>query len=214
MPHRASTLTTLAGLLLGLCPAVLADSGSSSSNNAPLPDDRLGIRTAPILLLSRPDVRAELNMSAEQTAKAETAITDFWVTAATLKGKTGAAAIEARKQVDRRLQVWFETNLSEPQRNRLLQIDLQWEGVSSLLRPVVADTLNLSRDQRASIELVLKTVREEREKKVLTPTRELALDRAAIKVLDTTQQTRWRTIIGEPFVPKLTSAKDQKTARK
>ena len=58
--------------------ALLGGSGSSLSASTTvraggpmLPDDRLGVRTAPVLLLSRPDVRADLRLSPGQAEAAE-----------------------------------------------------------------------------------------------------------------------------------------------
>ena len=213
MCQRSTYVTAVAALLLGLSSAVCAVR-AGSTNDAPLPDERLGIRTAPILLLSRFDVRADLKLSAEQVAKAETAITDFWVDANAVKGMRGAAALEARKQVDRRLQLWFEANLTQPQRTRLLQIDLQWEGPSALLRPVVADSLALSPAQRESIAVCVNASHDERARNALTPAREVALNKAALKVLKPAQLTRWRAMIGEPFTPIVTSSKIQDRAKR
>jgi hypothetical protein len=217
MSQGSTRLKALAALLLLFSPAARAQQApapAQATNNAPLPDERLGVRTVPILLLSRPDVRSDLMLTPEQSKKAETAITDFWVSADAVKGKKGAAAMEARKEVDRRLSLWFEANLTSAQRTRLLQIDLQWEGPSALLRPVVADTLGLSPRQRESIGGFMKTCREERATKAFTATRELELNRAALKALDPSQLTRWRAMIGVPFTPQLTAAKAPETTTK
>src|ERR687890_537081 len=83
-------------MLLG----VAAIPTSSLGDDAPLPDSRLGIRTVPLLLLSRPDVRADLGLNPAQTAEARCAISELHAKAAALGGKAGAEAIAARRAID------------------------------------------------------------------------------------------------------------------
>ena len=71
------------GVMLALLPAFAL----AAEDEAPLPDSRLGYRTAPLLLLSRPDVRADLAMNADQASSAQKAIRSIYLQAAALKGK-------------------------------------------------------------------------------------------------------------------------------
>ncbi|MFO0954508.1 MAG: hypothetical protein U0835_25775 [Isosphaeraceae bacterium] len=185
---------------------------------ASLPDSRLGIRTAPILLLSRADVRSDLALTPQQTEAAERAITDLYVRAAALRGKSGAAALEERRQVDQAQRSWVETSLTSEQRNRLLQIDLQWEGPTALVsRPVVGETLGLDATQRQTIEKAVAARNASRAQGTGSILEEEAtLTRAALAVLTAEQKTRWQAMLGRPFKPQLQAEKPAagETARK
>ncbi len=67
--------------------ATLVPAPSPAGELTSLPDERLGIRTAPLLLLSRPDVRADLALDPSQTTAALKAISDLHA-----KARHGAAA--------------------------------------------------------------------------------------------------------------------------
>ena len=147
---RDGARRALAALLMLL--SVAAIPGSSLGDDAPLPDSRLGIRTVPLLLLSRPDVRADLGLNPAQTAEARRAISELHAKAAALRGKTGAEAIAARRAIDEEQRRRLEAMLSPQQQDRLIQIDLQWEGPSALIsRKMVAESLNLDDRQRATL---------------------------------------------------------------
>ena len=60
---------------------------SVTHGEEPLPDERLGFRTAPLLLLSRPDVRADVGLNPKQTVEAEKAVADLFVRATALRGQ-------------------------------------------------------------------------------------------------------------------------------
>ncbi len=80
---------TVVLLLLGLSvPPSTSRAGSDAAAAVPrpLPDDRLGIQTAPLLLLSRNDVRADLGLSPEQASAAEVEISDLYSRALPLEG--------------------------------------------------------------------------------------------------------------------------------
>src|SRR4051812_36210592 len=99
--------------------AVVSLAGASwpmpSRGAEPLPDSRLGMRTAPLLLLSRADVQADLGMTREQVADADQAITTLYLKAKALRGKSGQEVIAARRAIDEEHQRWFESRLSEEQ---------------------------------------------------------------------------------------------------
>src|SRR5262249_11908068 len=121
---------------------------SRSWGQAPLPDSRFGTRTAPLLLLSRPDVRADLGLGPKQVEESDQAIGALYARAAALKGKTGPEVIKAREQIDAEEQHWLKKHLTEPQYARLHQIDLQWEGATALItRRAVASRLKLHASQ-------------------------------------------------------------------
>jgi hypothetical protein len=171
----------------------------SAIAGAPLPDERLGIRTAPLLLLSRPDVRADLGLSARQAEDAEKAITELYLRALALRGKSGEQVVRGRQAIDEATRVWFETHLTPEQRNRLVQVDLQWEGPSSLVsRPVVADTLGLTPEQRASLKQAVAQSHAARAGGTPVTTVERELARQALALLTPAQKERWRIMLGRP----------------
>src|SRR4051794_37060510 len=100
-------LAVLVIVLLGL--ALLP---AASGGEPPLPDSRLGVRTAPLLLLSRPDVRADLGLTSEQALSAERTITELYVQASTLKGKPDAEVLAARRAIDEAQRRWLENQLT------------------------------------------------------------------------------------------------------
>jgi hypothetical protein len=196
-------LTVVASLFLLPLLTVAGTSSCALASDAhpPLPDERLGVRTAPLLLLSRPDVRADLGLTAKQAEEAEKEITALYVRADALRGKTGVQALEQRKVIDEAQRVWFEINLTAEQRKRLLQIDLQWEGPSSLVsRPVVADTLGLSPEQRTTLKVAVAKRDQARLQRTYKPADEQTLTRHALVVLTPSQKDLWRAMLGTPFV--------------
>ena len=182
-----------------------------------LPDDRLGQRTVPILLLSRADVSQNLRLSAAQVLAAEEAISDFYyVRARALKGKKGPAADAARKQIDQDQFVWLDTHLSEDQRSRLLQLDLQWEGPAALVtRPKVADALNLSPPQRETLRKAVVARNDARAKSSFSKAEEDALTEKTLATLSESQLERWLAMMGQPlFSPNLTTKRATKTEKR
>src|SRR6516165_728545 len=79
-----------------------------------VPDSRVGIRIAPILLLSRADVRTEVKLSPDQTAAAEEFISVTHDKALALKGRIDDAAVSARVEIDRTSQRWVLEHLTPP----------------------------------------------------------------------------------------------------
>jgi hypothetical protein len=172
-----------------------------------IPDSRLGVRTVPLLLLSRPDVRADLGLTENQTREAEDAIRSLYPRAREMAGKQGEDAVAARRAVDNDMQQWIESRLNESQRERLAQIDLQWEGPAAVVsRPSLADALELSTGQREALTKGVAEVNEKRRKGTLDARDEAALARQTLGLLTKTQRTRWRAMLGKPFVPRLAAA--------
>ena len=197
-------------IALGTSSALIAGSTPvPGPRRVPLPDERLGVRTAPLLLLSRPDVCADLRLNPRQLDEAEEAITDLYIRAAALRGQVGQPAIAGRKAIDEAQRVWFETHLTTEQLNRLVQIDLQWEGPSALLsRPVVADTLSLSTEQRVALKQAVAARDAARARGSAPGAAEQVLARQALSQLTPEQKVRWRAMLGNPFVPRLASGGD------
>jgi hypothetical protein len=183
-------------------------STTSRADSEALPDDRLGTRLAPILLLSRADVRTDLRLDAKQTASAEQAIAHVHARAEALKGRTREQSIEGRKAINEAERLWFEQNLTTAQQNRLVQIDLQWEGPSALIsRPLVGEVLGLTAAQREALNNAVVQRDAARAARTYTSADEQRLAKTALSILTPVQRERWRVMLGDPFVPQLASTK-------
>lgn len=194
---RHGAIPILAALLVGTAASPKESLGVETS----LPDSRLGIRTAPLLLLTRPDVRRDLGLDDRQTAEAGRAIAELHARAAAVRGKTGAEAVAARRAIDEEQQRRLNALLSEAQRVRLDQIDLQWEGPSALTsRPVIADSLGLDARQRESL---AQAVAERNHRLGRDPDRreaERILAERTLTILSNEQKIRWKAMLGRPLV--------------
>jgi hypothetical protein len=170
------------------------------------PASRLGVRTAPLLLLSRPDVRAEVGLTAEQATSAARTLDELHARAEALRGKTGPDVLAARRAIDETQQHWLETQLKPEQRTRLIQIDLQWEGPAALvMRPGVADTLGLSVEQRSRLAKAVADHKKRSPEAQQADARALA--QQALTMLTPEQRDQWKNLLGRPFVPQQASAK-------
>jgi hypothetical protein len=169
-----------------------------------LPDSRLGIRTAPLLLLGRPDVKADVGLDGRLAAEAERAAAELSARAAALRDQADADVIAGRRAIDEAQQRWLETQLSDAQRSRLLQVDLQWEGPSALTsRPMVADALGLTARQRQRLAQAVAERDRRRLQGMPLAQRERLLAEEALRVLTDPQKDRWKAMLGRPFVPRL-----------
>ena len=111
-----------------------------------------GVRVAPMLLLSRPDVRADLGLTADQVASASRVLDEIRSRARSIRGQGDTPEVVARRrEIDEIQWRWLAEGLSDEQRARLSQIDLQWEGATALTRPSVAERLGLSDSQSAAL---------------------------------------------------------------
>jgi hypothetical protein len=203
MPHGPSPRAAIAALvLLAWIPAP-----APGADPPPLPDSRLGVRTAPLLLLSRPDVQADLGLTPEQTASAQQTITSLYVQATALKGRPDAEALAARRAIDAAQRRWLEERLTTAQQDRLVQIDLQWEGPSALItRPLVAEALGLSAAQRTTLAAAIARRHRLRSQGEDRPEDERPLAEQALATLTPEQKERWRAMLGRPFVVQTATA--------
>lgn len=211
---RPSTATTFPLLALALCAPGLAEAGEWV-----LPDSGLGVRTAPILLLSRADVQADLGLSTEQILSAQRAIRDLRSRASALKGLPDAEAIAARRAIDEAQQRWLEQQLNDDQRARLLQVDLQWEGPAAVItRPWLAEHLGLSDDQRRALSQAVAR----RDSMRVAPTADTPTDapderplaREVLATLNAEQQQAWKALLGQPFTVRLAAPVDGRGVRR
>jgi hypothetical protein len=176
----------------------------------PLPDSRLGVRTAPLLLLSRPDVRDDLGLSSEQALSAERTITELYVQAAALRGQPDDSALAARRAIDEAQRRWLQAQLTPEQQVRLAQVDLQWEGPSALMtRPVIAETLGLSDEQRKTLAAAIARRNHLRAEGKGRPEDERQLAEQTLTTLSAEQRQRWRAMLGRPFTVRTAAAPDQ-----
>jgi hypothetical protein len=165
-----------------------------------LPDSRLGVRTAPILLLTRPDVQADLKLSTEQVHSSRRVIDGLYEQASKLKGRPDGEVIAARRLVDEEQQRWLESQLTDPQRARLLQLDLQWEGPSAVVsRTWVSNWIGLGPDQVKAISEAVAVHRQAHPVGGASAD-EKALAERVMAVLNADQRERWRGLLGPPFV--------------
>ena len=185
----------------GLAFALLAMAiGRASSAEWVLPDDRLGIRTAPLLLLSRPDVQADLKLDRSQVLGAQNQINELTRRALALRGKTGTAVVADRRAIDEAQLEWLGKNLTGNQLERLWQIELQWEGASALLgRPMVVEYLRLTPEQQHSLAAIIADRNSLRSKGRFTPADDQAFNRKASVVLSKSQQELLTKLLGTPF---------------
>jgi hypothetical protein len=187
-------------LRLAAAGLLILSAASRSWADDGLPDSRLGIRTAPILLLTRADVRAELRLSPSQAADAERTIADLHEKALALRGRNDTEAVAARGEVEEACRLWIERALTPPQRDRLTQLDYQWEGPSAVItRPKLAESLALTDAQRV---VLAKAVAERNGRRGSGPAiepDEAGLARLVNENLTEGQDQRWRSIIGPPF---------------
>ncbi len=164
-----------------------------------LPDDRLGIRTAPLLLLSRPDVQVDLRLERSQILGTQNIINELTRRALTLRGKTGATVIAERRAIDEAQLDWLSNNLTGNQLARLTQIELQWEGIPAMLsRPTVAGYLKLTAEQQQSLARIIAERNRLRSQGRTAPAVEQRLNQKALSVLSSNQQQLWTNLLGTP----------------
>jgi hypothetical protein len=186
----ASILALTAALAL-FAPRVKAGEG--------LPDARLGIRATPMLLMTRGDVQADLRLSPEQVADAERTLDDLREKARALKGRTDTEAVALRGEIDTASRLWIERKLTPAQRDRLIQLDLQWEGAAAVItRPIVAENLALTDTQRQALAKVVAEHHGRRASGPPVEADEAKLGRAVYESLTEAQLKRWETLIGPP----------------
>jgi hypothetical protein len=146
-------------------------------------------------------------MSPAQVEDALQAVSTIHAKAAELRGMTGVKALAGRRAIDEEQRKWIDSRLSEVQRKRIIQIDLQWEGPAALVtRPAVADALSLSDEQRTKLK---QAVAESSRKRALGEAIggiEAALARQTLETLARPQRESWKAMLGRPFQPRLADA--------
>jgi hypothetical protein len=201
---RQGVRPTLASVLFFLMAPAWASAGSGDGQSPPslplVPDSLIGDRIAPLLLLSRADIRADVGLDPRQTAELERAIAEHHARAAALRGKSGSSAVAARREIDESMQRWIDAHLSEAQRVRLIQIELWWEGPSALVtRPIVADTLSLTHAQRQTLGGAVNEYRQKRRSGTLRPEDVEHLAKLSFDILNEEQRLRYNEMRGRPI---------------
>jgi hypothetical protein len=178
---------------------MLSGSPKFAAGAEPL-DDRLGVRVAPIFLLLRSDIQKDLALERVQIAEVNEIAAELYGKARSLKGNVGPNVVAARRAIDEEGSDWVTFHLKSEQRERLAQIDLQWEGASALLsRRVVAEYLGMTSDQRDQVVLVYSDAKRGRVKKgPWTYEEHLELTRKTLAVLSEKQKQLWVKVLGPP----------------
>jgi hypothetical protein len=174
--------------------------GSTRVSGAEPLDDRLGVPTPLLFLLMRSDFQQEVGLEPAQVAEVKRFTAVLYGKALRLKGQTGPGAVEARRAIDAAQSEWMSSHLTPEQRERLSQVDLQWEGVSALLsRPVVADYLGLTSEQQAHVARVYSDSKKLHDaRKPWTYEEHVEMTRKAIAALSEHQRHLWARVLGRP----------------
>jgi len=193
MRHGSTVVKALTALGL-----VLAGFTRVARSAEPL-DDRLGIRTVPIFLLTRSDVQADLKLDADQISESHRAASALYYKALSLRGNRQAGVVAARRVIDGDQSAWLSAHLTAQQLDRLGQIDLQWEGAAAMLsRPLLRDYLSLTPEQHAKVAGYIAEGHEQRARATWTFTEHVNLTRKAISVLSDKQKDLWIRVLGPP----------------
>ncbi len=193
MRHGWTVVPTL--VVFGL--ALLQFTGRARADE-PL-DDRLGIRTAPIFLLTRSDIQADLKIDPKLAAACRHVAASIRHKASVLKGAKFPAIVAARRSIDEEMSQWLITNLTPQQLDRLEQVELQWEGPAAMLtHPFYEESLSLTRDQREKLTSYLTEARAQRAHGTWTYEDHHELTRKALTILSEKQRHLWVRILGEP----------------
>jgi hypothetical protein len=184
-----------AGFLLVL--AVLGAGPDAPTNPVTVLDERFGVRTAPILLLARPDVQLDLRLEPERIGQAKAAIAQLVEDLLALKDHPGPTRLARQKAIDEKMTRWLVDHLSDAQLRRLRQIELQWEGALAMSRPVVAESLGLSDQQRREVDrLQAAQLQAWRARGRLEPADRQHFSSRALSILTRDQKELWDQLLG------------------
>lgn len=164
-----------------------------------------------MMLLMREDVQKELNLSQTQKAKLEQMRQEMMQAMQQLRDLPPEQRREQRQALQQRYDP--TSVLTDAQRKRLRELELQWQGPSALLDPEIARQVGLTEEQQAKIRGIIQEsfqamrerfqpgqppeqsgdrmqeiqrAREQTEKKIL-------------EVLTPAQRERWQQLLGKPF---------------
>src|SRR5262249_45856444 len=208
--------------LVGARGVALAEGNSAPKRHSGLPllgtepPERGWWRFGNVLgMLHRPEVQAELKLTAEQKAKLLKPAGDdrrehgkfFREMYSVLPDERARKAAEFRAEQEKQIAEILDAG----QQRRLGQILLQQQGYSALANPEGADLLHLSEEQRKRVESVTREINQTRRSTFFGGGRnwQEASQRLAelgqkeseqlAAVLTAAQQDQWRSLLGEPF---------------
>ncbi len=170
--------------------------GGPSSKGDPTLDERYGMRIAPIYLLLRGDVQADLELNPHQVNGARTLVSRLVERLLRVKGMPEQAARAERWAIDDEMAGWIRHELAEAQQERLTQISLQWEGALALDRPAVAEYLELDQQQQAALKRLLVEGDQRRRQGSFDPAEIEKLATRARAVLTAAQRQKWEAVLG------------------
>ncbi|MFN3689387.1 MAG: hypothetical protein ACK4UU_00505 [Fimbriimonadales bacterium] len=161
------------------------------------------------MLLQRPDVQRELNLTEQQKNQ----IRQMQENQRTAMQELRTLPPEQRRQ---KMQELREKNdptsvLNETQKKRLREIELQAMGAFALLQPDVADQLKLTQEQRSKLQgIVMQSMQQVREQfqsggfgqgqgaQQMQQLRE-QMEKQMLEVLTPAQRQQWQQMQGKPF---------------
>jgi len=180
-------------------------------------EDLLGLRIQPIFLLTRVDVQTDLKLHPDQIADLNRVGAELYRKAQPLRGKSGAAVVEARRQIDEELTQLLGTRLTIHQLERLWEIDHQWEGAAAMVRPIVAEYLGLTPEQKQKVTQYLSEFMEQRTRAPWTASDHFRLTSKAVAILSDKQKQLWANLLGKPcqfsIVGQKQTTQDPRSAR-
>jgi hypothetical protein len=133
-------------------------------------------------------------------ADAERALDELVLQAAPLIGKRGPDVDARRRAINEAEEEWLKSRLSDAQRKRLVEIDLQWEGPSALIsRPILADHIGLTPEQRAKLAQAIAERNRQRARGGDLRESEFQLFQQARTILTPEQRERWKAMLGRSF---------------
>ena len=133
MREGKGRIVLLGILWMGFGAAISHAQNSSHAGGWCLPDDRLGIRTAPLLLLSPLTFRSIYDSNGHRSWELKTRSMSANTSSPDPARQDGAAVVAERRAIDEAQLDWLSNNLTGNQLERLRQIELQWEGVPAML---------------------------------------------------------------------------------
>ncbi|MCS7301398.1 MAG: hypothetical protein NZ556_07585 [Fimbriimonadales bacterium] len=159
------------------------------------------------MLLQRPDVQRELNLTEQQKAQ----IRQMQENQRTAMQELRNLPPEERRQKMQELRQKNDPTsvLNETQKKRLREIELQAMGAFALMQPDVADALNLTQEQRSKLQgIVMQSMQQLREQFQNGGQGQGAqnwqqmrdqMEKQMLEVLTPAQRQQWQQMQGKPF---------------
>lgn len=158
------------------------------------------------MLLARPDVQKELNLTAQQKAKIE----EMQQAMRMAREELRSLPPDQRRQRMAELRQKNDPTsvLTETQKKRLRELELQWQGPTALMNPEIAQEVGLTQEQRTKIMGILQEqfqgMRERFQQggspdpQALEKARE-EVEKKILEVLTPAQRQKWDQMLGKPF---------------